>query len=147
VATGPTNSPKDGFAPLTGIIETDWLPYPFTMNWQFTRPGEVHFDAGEPFCRVFPVPAGALQAVEPEIRDLGADPEMLSQYQAWRAKRDEFMARYRGGDAATIKQAWQKFYFTGKYPDGTETQAAHTSKLELREPADRRANIPGGKRG
>jgi len=41
VATGPTNLPKDGIAPLTGVIETDWLPYPFTMNWQMTRPGRV----------------------------------------------------------------------------------------------------------
>src|SRR5262249_52956673 len=38
-ATGSLNNPKDGIAPLTGVIETDWLPYPFTMNWQMTRPG------------------------------------------------------------------------------------------------------------
>jgi hypothetical protein len=38
-ATGPLNGGKDGIAPLTGVIETDWLPYPFTMNWQLTRPG------------------------------------------------------------------------------------------------------------
>jgi hypothetical protein len=41
------NSPKDGIAPLTGVIETDWLPYPFTMNWQMTRPGSVRFDKDE----------------------------------------------------------------------------------------------------
>src|SRR5438445_703157 len=29
-ATGPLNRPKDNAYPLTGIIETDWLPYPFT---------------------------------------------------------------------------------------------------------------------
>ncbi|HMZ02762.1 MAG TPA: DUF6065 family protein, partial [Burkholderiaceae bacterium] len=30
---GPTNCAKDGAAPLDGIVETDWAPYSFTMNW------------------------------------------------------------------------------------------------------------------
>src|SRR5262249_38493383 len=34
IATGAFNRPKDNAYPLTGLIETDWLPYPFTMNWQ-----------------------------------------------------------------------------------------------------------------
>ena len=34
---GSPNSPKDGIYPLTGVIETDWSPYTFTMNWRFTR--------------------------------------------------------------------------------------------------------------
>src|SRR6478736_3013671 len=38
MVTGPFNMPKDSIAPLTGIIETDWSPYTFTMNWRFTRP-------------------------------------------------------------------------------------------------------------
>ena len=45
---GPPNSSKDGIAPLPGLIETDWLPFTFTMNWRFTRAGEwVRFDRGE----------------------------------------------------------------------------------------------------
>ena len=36
---GPINRPKDGIAALSGVIETDWSPYSFTMNWMFTRPG------------------------------------------------------------------------------------------------------------
>ncbi len=62
MATGPFNEPKHGIAPLTGLIETDWLPYPFTMNWQLTAPGKVHFEKGEPVCLIFPVPQGALNA-------------------------------------------------------------------------------------
>ena len=45
--TGPMNGIKDGIAPLSGVIETDWSPYSFTMNWRFTRPGKVRFSAGE----------------------------------------------------------------------------------------------------
>ena len=35
--TGPTNMVKDGIQPLSGIVETDWSPFTFTMNWLFTR--------------------------------------------------------------------------------------------------------------
>ena len=41
IAQGPPNLPKDGIQPLSGLVETDWLPFPFTMNWIFTRPGRV----------------------------------------------------------------------------------------------------------
>jgi len=37
--TGPPNRPKHGIAPLTGVVETDWSPFSFTMNWRFHRPG------------------------------------------------------------------------------------------------------------
>ncbi len=47
---GPPNHVKDGIQPLVGLVETDWLPFPFTMNWIFTRPGTVRFQRGEPFC-------------------------------------------------------------------------------------------------
>jgi hypothetical protein len=49
-AMGSPNDPKDGIYPLQGLIETEWLPFPFTMNWQMTRPGKVRFEKGEPFC-------------------------------------------------------------------------------------------------
>ncbi len=53
---GPPNDPRDGIAPLTGIIETDWSPYSFTMNWRFTRPDHwVRFAAGDAICCFFPV--------------------------------------------------------------------------------------------
>ena len=32
--TGPVNRPKDGIYALTGVVETDWLPFTFTMNWR-----------------------------------------------------------------------------------------------------------------
>ena len=50
MCSGAPNHIKDGIQPLVGLIETDWLPFPFTMNWVFTRPGKVRFEKGEPFC-------------------------------------------------------------------------------------------------
>jgi len=74
---GPINRPRDAIVGLTGIIETDWSPYSFTMNWIFTAAATpVRFEKDEPFCHVFPVKRGALEAIEPEIRALSEDPEL-----------------------------------------------------------------------
>jgi Family of unknown function (DUF6065) len=85
-ALGPINRPKDGIYPLAGIIETDWAPYTFTMNWIFTRPGVLRFDAGEPICHIFPVRRGELETVEPELRQISEVPEPISPTRspAWR---------------------------------------------------------------
>ena len=73
---GPINRPKDGIAALSGIIETDWSPYSFTMNWIFTRPDTpVRFEKGEPYCHIFPMSCGALEGLEPKLEVLSADPE------------------------------------------------------------------------
>lgn len=138
VCTGPMNRPKDGISALSGVIETDWLPYPFTMNWQLTRPGTVRFERGEPFCQIFPVAAGAVAEAEPELFDVGDDPDLEGQYKAWRDKREEFMVRFRNQDPETLKQAWQRFYFKGEFPDGSAAGVQHTNKLRVAAPLDRR---------
>ena len=138
LAGGPMNRPKDGIAPLAGIVETSWLPYPFTMNWQMTRPGTVRFDKDEPVCMVFPVPAGAIEAVEPEIRALADDPVLADQAHAWKARRDDFMRRFARSDPATLAEAWQRYYFLGKLPDGSDAPSDHARKLRAATPVDRR---------
>jgi hypothetical protein len=141
LTSGPFNHPKNNAAPLTGIIETDWLPYPFTMNWQVLSKGIVRFEEDEPFCFLFPVKKQALLDCQPEIRRLSDNPELNQKHIAFRDTREEFMKRFRAGDAATIKQAWQRHYFVGRHPDGTLAEE-HLNKLRLAEPVDRRA--PGG---
>ena len=47
---GSPNTAKRNLVRLEGLVETDWLDFPFTMNWRFTRPGTVQFERGEPFC-------------------------------------------------------------------------------------------------
>ena len=135
LATGPFNRPKENAYPLTGIIEADWLPYPFTMNWQILRPGRTEFEEGEPFCSVFPIAKQALVECEPEIRRLSDDLELSRQHQAFRASRDEFMKRFHAGDPEAFRQAWQRHYFLGRHPDGT-TVDDHLNKLRLKEPID-----------
>ena len=138
LATGPLNEPKDGLYPLTGVIETNWLPYPFTMNWQLTRAGSFRFEKGEPICHILPLPIGQLDELVPEIRRIEDDPGLKAEHEAFRDKRTEFMKRFRAGDPATIKEAWQKFYFRGQLPTGGKAPETHVHKLRLAAPVDRR---------
>ena len=131
-ATGSVNEAKDGVAPLSGVIETDWLPYPFTMNWKLTRPGTIRFERDEPLCMLFPVPHATLQDVEPEIVDIDEAPDVRDAMRAWQARRAEFARElYRAPKA--LKDAWQRDYFVGRTGDG-ETVPRHVARLRLKEP-------------
>jgi hypothetical protein len=140
VATGPANHFKDNAQPLTGIIETDWLPYPFAMSWQIMRPGKVVFDEDEPICHIYPIKKQALVDCQPEIHDLSEDPELERQFLTYRESREEFLKRYLAGEQDAVKQGWLRHYFTGQLPDGSAAPADHISKLRLPEPVDQRAS-------
>ena len=47
------------------------------MNWRFTRPGKVRFEAGEPFCFITLMPAVAIEGVTPTRGALADDPELV----------------------------------------------------------------------
>jgi hypothetical protein len=88
LATGPFNRPKDAIQPLTGIIETDWSPFTFTMNWKFTRKrAPIAFERDEPFCMVFPMPRGLVEAVEPEFGSMDEEPAVRDAYRTWSESR------------------------------------------------------------
>jgi hypothetical protein len=138
MATPPHNNPKDGIVGLTGLMETDWLPYPFTMNWQLTRPGTVCFEKDEPFCTVFPVEHGVLEKFIPHIRNITDTPDLHRQFGAWRAEREIFLERLNEGDPDALRQAWQKYYFHGELTEITPKAPSHVRKLHLADPIDRR---------
>jgi len=135
LATGPFNDPKPTATPLTGIVETDWLPYPFTMNWQLTQPGITRFEEGEPFCFFFPVPRRVLPNTAIQVHRLADDSELEARHNQFRDARNQFMERIRAGDQDAIKEAWQRHYFVGRHPDGT-LGSEHLNKLRLNEPVD-----------
>lgn len=131
--TGPTNAPKDGIYPLTGVIETDWSPYSFTMNWVFTRPGaRIRFEAGEPFCQIFPVKRGAIEEVEPRLKPLSDNPELSALHKRFTASRAGFNADLREEGSAARAQGWQRSYFHGVNPDGTKPAADHRVRLRAK---------------
>jgi hypothetical protein len=134
MAQGPINRPKDGIAPLSGMIETDWAPYTFTMNWIFTNPGlSVRFEQGEPFCHIFPVQRGQLAEIEPELKSLSSEPELERQFKMWNESRSQFNADLRKPGSQAQVERWQKLYYRGLAPDGTNSPIDdHATRLRLR---------------
>lgn len=133
---GVPNSGKDGIVPLDGMVETDWLPFGFTMNWQFTRPGMVSFMKDEPFCFIMPVPHLAIEEITPEVKPLVADKPLHDEYWAWSRSRNEFLAKLAAGDPAVTKEAWQRFYIRGtRDPDGPVPET-HRPKRRLSKPVE-----------
>lgn len=129
MVTGPINMLKDAIQPLSGVVETDWAPFTFTMNWKFTRPGtQVTFARDEPFCMIYPIRRGLIDEVEPEIRPIESDAEINSAFTAWGESRRGFNKELRvpGSDARARK--WQKDYFRGDSPFA-EGPPDHRTKL------------------
>ena len=133
LATGPFNSPKDAIQPLTGIIETDWSPFTFTMNWKFTRKrAPIAFERDEPFCMVFPMPRGLVEAVEPEFRSMDEEPAVQDAYRTWSESRQAFNEGLKVPGSEAQAQKWQKDYFRGSGRFGAPPDN-HRTKLRPRE--------------
>ena len=129
---GPANLPKDGAAPLEGLIETDWNPATFTMNWKLTRPELiVEWRAGEPIAMLTPLRRGELESFDPEVRGIDADPEVAREYRAWRQARADFLMDLPVPGTDANQEQWQKDYLHGRRPDGTAVEG-HQRKLSLR---------------
>ena len=133
IASGPPNMPKDGIQALTGLVETDWLPFPFTMNWIFTRPGKVRFEKDEPFCFISLTPHRVMDQVQPVQRSLASDLPLSQQYDAWIRERESFNKRLGAGDPDAMREAWQRFYFKGEIPDDlAPAPKDHVNKRRLK---------------
>lgn len=145
MVTGPANNPKHGIIPLSGMVETDWLPFTFTMNWRFTAPGSIRFEAGEPICTLIPIPHHLLDNIVPEIHHISDEPELEKEYKEWAQSRSQFITKLHGGDEETKEQGWQKHYFRGHTPWNPENpHEEHKSKLRLKQPVDKRTPKKNG---
>jgi hypothetical protein len=129
--TAPINRPKDGIAGLTGLVETDWSPYSFTMNWKFTRPGRVRFEAGEPFCHFFPVARRLLADTQPRWQPLSQNPALAEQHHAWIHSRGQFLDALNEPESDATRQGWQRGYFKGPGPGQCPAGVEHRTRLKL----------------
>lgn len=127
---GPANQIKDGIAPLEGLVETDWSLASFSMNWKFTRPGRVEFQAGEPVAMLVPQRRGDLESFSVCKRELASNPALFEGYTRWITSRQEFLEAQRRGDLEAIKKKYQKHYFQGSTNDGAFFEG-HQKKRNL----------------
>jgi hypothetical protein len=113
---GLTNEPKENAVALDAIVETDWSPYTFTMNWKLLR-GEVpvRFEKGDVVCLVQPFALDLLEQFECSFEPVEAAPREL------REGFDAFVNR-RSANIAVAPQGQyesQRDYFAGRFPDGS----------------------------
>ena len=140
---GPANMPKHGIQPLEGVVETDWLPYPFTMNWRMTAKNQrVRFERGEPICQVIPWPMGLIESCECEIVSLHTNPELYLRYEDYRKKRGMFNKKFEHDGKKR-----QKYYVRGDRFDGEQVHTRSQDRLEnpsvyQQDRADGRAQPP-----
>lgn len=130
--SGPPNRQKDAIQPLGGIIETDWSPYTFTMNWRFTRADQwVRFEENEPIAFFFPVERGRAERFTPRIERLEDKPELRAAFEKWSESRNAFQKWVMEANPEAPADKWQKLYFRGLDSDGSPGPADHQSKLRL----------------
>jgi len=134
-AGGAPNHIKDGIQPLVGLVETDWLPFPFTMNWIFTRPGRVRFEKNEPFCFITLTQDHTLADVQPVIRSMSKNPELRDQYDVWEKHRSEFNQKIFRREPEAVREAWQRYYFRGEFPEEVApARDDHVNKRRMKAP-------------
>lgn len=129
--SGPPNSPKRGISPLEGIVETDWNPATFTMNWKITEPyKEIVFEPFEPFCFFTPVERKYTEKFRSVIRPLEANEEEHKAFHNWSESRNKFNQEV----VEKTSEGWQKHYFQGTYVDDKKCPIDHQTKIKLKEP-------------
>ncbi len=130
---GPTNQPRDGIAPLEGLIETDWAPFTFTMNWQFTRQRhKVRFEKGDAVCTIMPYPRHYIGKFEPRLKVINEDRKLYDQYIKWREDRLAFNEDLKKAGSEAAKSGWQRSYMKGEDQAGN-TFSGHQTKIRTRD--------------
>lgn len=113
---GPANLPKRGIVPLEGVVETDWLPFTFTMNWKFTEPNyPIVFEKDEPICSFFPFERNYIEKFDPTIEEIKNNKNLYINYKQWSESRNKYNASLR-----TNGNKGERDYLRGQYKDGTK---------------------------
>ncbi|MCA9312199.1 MAG: hypothetical protein KDA21_13380, partial [Phycisphaerales bacterium] len=104
--TGLLNTFKPHACALSGMVETDWAPYSFTMNWRITTPNvQVKWTRDEPICMLIPFQLDALETFEPRMTVVAENPELQEAHASWSRERraDSEENRKRPGDAQKFR--------------------------------------------
>jgi hypothetical protein len=119
--TGPPNTFYDYMAPCSGVVETYWLPFTFTMNWKLYYPGSYHFNKGDSLAFIFPIQHEF--NIETEIKDISENKKLEEDFNVWSGERmqfietanrvDETQEKINNIDPDIPSSQWEKTYYTG----------------------------------
>ena len=129
---GPANYFKTNAAPLTALIESDWMTMSFTMNWKLMAPNvPTRFEVGDPLFQAIPLAGNTcadLESAAVSYLKLNDNPEVAALYNEWNATRRRFHEQKAKGDVKADE--WQKDYFRGRDISGREVAIEHHTKLK-----------------
>lgn len=121
---GAPNLVIPGAAPLSGIVESDWLYMSPTMNWKITEVNKVvKWKAGDPVFFFIPIHKTQLEEFKIIHRGLEDDPDMARHYK-------EF-TDYRVGTDNNNVSSFTKDYLKGRRYDKTKPEWDHNHKVKL----------------
>jgi hypothetical protein len=123
--TGSQNEPVKNITCLSGIVETHWLSFPFTLNWKFTTPSKIKVNIGDVISQLMPIKLDMFDHVEAEIKSIDNDPELKKEYEELCKHRSEFNSK-----PDRKKEEWQKNYFQGTKLSG-ESEEFHFTKIKV----------------
>lgn len=115
LVSGPANNPIDGLYPLEGLVETNWLPFTFTMNFKIIEKNKlIRIKQYTPICRILPYPLNLNQKTNLTFSNLQDDKKLFADYNAWSKAREDF------NDKGTLNSTSNRqfFYRDGKDPSG-----------------------------
>jgi hypothetical protein len=107
---GPSNIFIDGLFALEGIVETNWSPFTFTMNYKITRPNHwIKIPKLHPICRIIPIPLNLNDKSKLDLKHLKENSELEQKHFEWvharkknikemqENEKDEKMHHYKNG--------------------------------------------------
>lgn len=147
VVTGPANHDRNDAVPLDAFVRTDWLPFPFTMNWRLLNKNTpVTFKANEPICRIYPFPIALLENTKLEIHSLAEDPAFMADVEKWGQTRQKNVEKQQAdaqnwlktGEEPTGDGVWNSQYVRARARDTGDTFSPHQTVFKCQEPIDKR---------
>jgi len=145
LVTGPANHEHNHAVPLDAFVRTDWLPFPFTMNWRITHTDTpVRFEAGEPICRILPYPIAMLDETKLEIDHLAKDPGFFAEVNEFGRARAANVQRQQAdalraqqtGEVLTGEGVWNAQYVKAKAKDTGKGLTPHQTIFKPQKPLD-----------
>jgi hypothetical protein len=121
--SAPVNTIIKNVTALTGIVETYWLPYPFTLNWKIQEPNiPIVVNKGDVLAQIFPVQINVFDDIDVEVKyahDMSQ--ELRNDLVSWSKSRHENPKTYQG------------FYHRGEIPNREYKELNRYSKINVPE--------------
>ena len=97
--SGPSNLFIDGMFPLEAIVETNWSPFTFTMNYKITRTNhKIKIPKYHPICRISPIQLNLNEKTNLKLKYLEEYPELEKDHVEWVEERKKFIDDERKGN-------------------------------------------------